>query len=171
MVWYIFFFFNYFNGILSLRVLCLLKKLLLITWSVTILILLQLPCDKQEYLKSEAAVIKYFRINGLLLQQGKKKVFSESKNVANTAVTFRGLDSEKLSMDTPLHSSACCSFLVILQNQISLSRFRREFLDLQIKYGHLKQNLGGKKKESYRCVYGNTGAARTITGDCTLKTA
>lgn len=43
-------------------------------------------------------------------------------------------------MDTPLHSSVCCSFLVILQNQISLSTCRREFLDFQIKYGHLKQN-------------------------------
>lgn len=64
----------------------------------------------------------------------------QSKNVANTAVTFRRLDSEELSMDTPLHSSVCCSFLVILQNQISLSTFRREFLDFQIKCGYLKQN-------------------------------
>jgi len=51
----------------------------------------------------------------------KEKSLRESKNIANTAVTFTGLDSEKLYMDTPLHSSGCCLFLVILQNQKSLS--------------------------------------------------
>jgi len=68
MVWYIFFF-NYFNGMLSLRIFYLLEKLLLI---ITILILVQLHCDKTGTPQFEAAVVKYFRINGLLLQQGKK---------------------------------------------------------------------------------------------------
>lgn len=49
----------------------------------------------------------------------KEKNALESKNVANTAVAFRGLASKQLSIDTPLHSSGCCWFPVVLQNLIS----------------------------------------------------
>lgn len=99
----------------------------------------------------------------------KEKSLLESTKVADTAVTFRGTDSGKVSKETPLHSSRCCSFPLNLQNQVSLSTFRRKFSHFQIKYGHLKQNLVRKMNPTN--VSMETGAARAITGACTLKTA
>lgn len=83
----------------------------------------------------------------------KEKSLLESKRVANTAVTCRGTDSQKLPKETPLHSSGRCSFLPALRNQVSLSTLRRKFSDFQIKYGHLQQNL--VRKVNPTGVYGN----------------